>query len=260
MMRVLIVDDEPLARIALENALSSRKDIETLESANDAVEALERLEEKTYDVLLLDIHMPELSGIELADVLNKRRRPMPSIVFVTAHDEHAVAAFEKHAVDYILKPFSVDRILEAVDLAVRRTESERAARLMKILPQLETLLSKSAKIAIKAKGRIVFVDPADVAIVQAEGNYVLLQRRSGSYLLRESISTLAEKLKPYGFVRIHRSILVNGSFVEEIQPWRTGEYVLRIKGGKEYTVSRTYKKNLRSIAHFWIGTDTFMAD
>src|SRR5712692_10224022 len=158
MMRVLIVDDEPLSRSALANALVARNDIEALDSAHDAIEALEMLEEKSYDVLLLDIHMPELSGIELADRLNKRQRPIPSIVFVTAHHQHAVAAFEKHA-HCVLKPFSTDRIHEALDVAVQRTESERAARLMKILPQLEGLLSKSTKIAIKTKGRILFVDP-----------------------------------------------------------------------------------------------------
>jgi two-component system LytT family response regulator len=95
--------------------------------------------------------------------------------------------------------------------------------------------------------------------VQAEGNYVLLQRDSGSYLLRESISVMAEKLKPYGFIRIHRSVLVNTSFVEEIKPYPTGEYGLRVKGGKEYTVTRTFKKNLKSLAEFWIGTDTFLS-
>jgi two-component system, LytTR family, response regulator len=260
MMQVLIVDDEPLSRKALVNALLARNDIETLDSADDAVQALEMLQQKSYDVLLLDIHMPELSGLELADRLNRRQHSIPSIIFVTAHDQHAVAAFEKHAVDYVLKPFSSNRIHEALDFAVHRTESDRAARLMNILPQLETLLSKSAKVAIKTKGRILFVDPADVATVEAEGNYVLLRRTSGSYLLRESISTMAEKFKPYGFIRIHRSILVNRSFVEEIQPWKTGEYVLRIKGGKEYTVSRTYKKNLKMIARFWIGADNLVAD
>ncbi len=259
-MRVLIVDDEPLSRRALANVLAARNDIEAFDSANDAIEALELLEKKPYDVILLDIRMPELSGIELADRLNKRKGPIPSIVFVTAHDQHAVAAFEKHAVDFVLKPFSNARIQEALDEAIRRTESERAARLMKILPHLEALLSKSAKIAIKAKGRILIVDPADVMIVESQGNYVLLQRQSGSYLLRESISTIAEKLKPYGFIRIHRSVLVNSSFVEEIQPWSTGEYVLRVKGGKEYTVSRTYKNNLRSIVRVWVGTESFVAE
>ena len=259
-MRVLIVDDEPLSRSALKNAVRERKDVEVLDSAADAVEALEMLERKPYDVLLLDIHMPELSGMELADRLNKRAGAIPSIVFVTAHHEHAVAAFERHAVDYVLKPFSPERIHEALDVAIRRTESERAAQLIRVLPQLETLLSKSPKIAIKTKGRILFIDPMDVVIVEAQGNYVLLQRHSGSYLLRESISTMAEKLKPYGFIRIHRSVIVNSSYVEEIQPWTTGEYALRIKGGKEYTVSRTYKNNLRSLAHFWVGTESFAGE
>lgn len=100
----------------------------------------------------------------------------------------------------------------------------------------------------------------DVVAVEAEGNYVMLQRQSDSYLLRESISVMAEKLKLDGFLRIHRSILVNSSFVEEIQSWLTGEYVLRTKGGKEYTVTRTYKKNLKSLAEFWVGTDAFLAE
>jgi len=113
------------------------------------------------------------------------------------------------------------------------------------------------KVAIKAKGRILFIDPAEVAVIRAEGNYVLLEKRSGSYLLRESLSTVAEKLKPHGFIRIHRSMLVNTSFVEEIQPWPTGEYVLKIKGGQELTVTRMYKNNLKSIAQLWVGTDAF---
>jgi len=259
-MRALIVDDEPLSRIALANALRARNDIEAFDSAKDAIEALEMLEKRPYDVLLVDIQMPELSGIELAERLNRRGAPIPSIVFVTAHHEHAIAAFEKHAVDYVLKPFSTSRINEALDVAIRRTEGERVSRLIKVLPQLEALISKSAKIAIKTKGRILFIDPKDVLIVEAQGNYVLLQRQSGSYLLRESISGIAEKLKPYGFIRIHRSVLVNGSFVEEIQPWSTGEYVLRVKGGKEYTVSRTYKNNLRSLARFWVGTESFIGE
>ena len=257
-MRVLIVDDEPLARSALEQALCDRNDIEALDSAVDAIQALDMMQKEKYDVVLLDIGMPELSGIELAGRLNKRNQPIPSIIFVTAHDQHAVAAFENHAVDYVLKPFSNDRIHDALNVAFRRTENERAARLLKILPHLDTLLANhSSKIAIKTKGRILFLDPAEVVIIRAEGNYALLEKPSGSYLLRESISVLAEKLKPHGFIRIHRSVLVNTAFVEEIRPWNTGEYLLRIKGGQELTVSRMYKNNLRSIAQLWIGTDAF---
>jgi len=128
------------------------------------------------------------------------------------------------------------------------------------LLQIEGMLTKPSRIAIKAKGRILLIDPADVVTVQAQGNCVLLQWMSGSELLRESMSTVAEKLRPYGFVRIHRSVLINASFVEEIHPLTTGEYVLRIKGGKEFHVSRTYKKNLHSITPLWFGTDGFGTD
>jgi two-component system LytT family response regulator len=261
-MRVLIVDDEPLARAALAQILASRTDVEGFDSACDAIEAQEHLSKDGYDVLLLDISMPELSGLELLDRLQKSQRPLPSVVLVTAYAQHAVAAFEKHAVDYVLKPFSSERVNQALDFALRRSASERAARLIELIPHLKTLTERpsSSKIAIKTNGRIVFIDPYDLIAVQADRNYVLLQQEAGSYLLRESISTVAEKLKPYGFVRIHRSVLVNSAFVQEIRPCATGEYELRVKGGKEYTVTRTYKNNLKSLARFWMGASTALRD
>ena len=117
---------------------------------------------------------------------------------------------------------------------------------------------KPIKIAIKTKGKILLIHPGDILAVEAEGNYVLLRRATDSYLLRESISTMAEKLEAYGFIRVHRSVLVNASSVEEIHPGTSGEYMLRIAGGRHYMVSRTYKNNLKSLAHSWIGTDTFV--
>jgi two-component system LytT family response regulator len=113
------------------------------------------------------------------------------------------------------------------------------------------------RIAIRAGKKILFIDTADIIAVEAEGHYVMLQHRSSGYLLRESISTMEEKLSLFGFVRIHRSSLVNAAFVEEIQPLSTGEYMLRVRGGKKYTVTRTYKKNLHLLAESWIGTDGF---
>ncbi|MFZ0138406.1 MAG: LytTR family DNA-binding domain-containing protein [Candidatus Sulfotelmatobacter sp.] len=118
----------------------------------------------------------------------------------------------------------------------------------------------SARIAIKAKGRILLLDAAEVIAVEAKGNYVLLHHRSSSYMLRESIAAIEEKLTPYGFLRIHRSALVNAALVEEIQPWATGEYVICVRGGREYTVTRTYKKNLQLLAHLWIGMSGFAAE
>lgn len=141
-----------------------------------------------------------------------------------------------------------------------RMDEKALTRVLDLLPQIEEMVTKPSRIAIKVKGRILFIDPTQVVTIEAQGNYVLLKRMAGSDLLRESMSTVAEKLQPYGFVRIHRSVLINASFVEEIQPCTTGEYILRIKGGKEFTVSRTYKKNLHSITPLWFGTDHFRAD
>ncbi len=131
--------------------------------------------------------------------------------------------------------------------------------MMGLSPQLQIATKGSAfRIAIKAGKKILFIDSADIIAVEAEGNYVLLQHKSSAYLLRESISTMAEKLSLFGFVRIHRSSLVNAAFVEEIQRLSTGEYVLRVRGGKKYFVTRTYKKNLHLLAESWIGTNGFV--
>jgi DNA-binding LytR/AlgR family response regulator len=129
-------------------------------------------------------------------------------------------------------------------------------KLFRVLRQLEGIAKRHApRIAFKAKGRIVFLNLAEIVAVQAEGNYVSLRHRSHLYLLRESLSSMAERLKPYGFIRIHRSVVVNISAVEEIQPLPTGEYRLRVKGGEEYLVTRTYKDNLRDLAQLWIGSE-----
>jgi two-component system LytT family response regulator len=234
--------------------------VEHFDSANDAIEALEKLTTDSYDVLLLDIDL-DLPGSQLLVQLRERALPLPSIVFATAHVEHAVAAFERHTVDYVLKPFSNESINEALDRAARRAKAERAAQLIEALPQLQKPSSPGHPIiAIKAKGRILFISPGDVVAVQAEGNYVSLQRESDSYLLRESISMVAEKLKPYGFIRIQRSALVNTAFVVDIKPYSGGKYGLRVKGGKEYAVTRGYKKNLKPLTEFRIGSGVFLVE
>lgn len=257
-MRILIVDDEPVARDALTRVVAMRSDVEHFDTASDAVDAFDKLQQDSYDVLLLDISMPELSGIALLDRLQEAELRIPAVVFVTLPEEHAITAFARHAVDRVVKPFSSERINEALDVSFQRTAAETLTRLAEVLPQLQGMPAvPSSRIAIKGDGRILFIDPNDVVAIEAEGNYVLLRREIGSHLLRESISVMADKLRPYGFIRIHRSVLVNCAFVREIRPWATGEYGLLLKSGKEYTVTRTYKNNLKLIAASWIGTDAF---
>src|SRR5579863_4511022 len=157
--------------------------------------------------------------------------------------------------DYALESTAAE-FCEVPDTSLLPVIRLDAANLMQVLRQLEVIARRQApRIAFKAKGRILLLDLADIPAVQAEGNYVSLRHRPNAYLVHESLSSMAEKLKPYGFVRIHRSVVVNISAVEEIQPLPTGEYRLRVKGGKEYLVTRTYKHNLRDLAQLWVGSE-----
>ena len=188
----------------------------------------------------------------------KLRPPVPPVVSSRAQHERAIAPSVKKATDEVVA-HSGERIREPLTVALRQGAAGRTAKLIEPLPQIQALaIRKSARIAIKAKGRILFIDVGDVIAVEAKGNYVLLLHTSSSHMLRESISAMEEKLNLHGFVRIHRSVLVNAALVEEIQPWSTGEYVLRVRGGREYTVTRTYKKNLQLLAQLWIGMDGFV--
>jgi len=166
--------------------------------------------------------------------------------------------------DYTLES-TADEFCEAADTSLLPVIRVDAANLMRVLRQLEVIAKRQApRIAFKAKGSILLLDLADILALQAEGNYVSLQQiipiqsnrllRPNPYLVHESLSSMAEKLKPYGFIRIHRSVVVNISAVEEIQPLPTGEYRLRVKGGKKYLVTRTYKHNLRDLAQLWVGS------
>jgi DNA-binding LytR/AlgR family response regulator len=158
--------------------------------------------------------------------------------------------------DYTLESKAEDGFYEPADTSLLPATRVDAANLIRVLRQLEVIAKRQApRIAFKAKGRILFLDLAEIVAVQAEGNYVSLRHQPNPYLLRESLSSMAEKLKPYGFIRIHRSVVVNISAVEEIQPLPTGEYRLRVKGGKEYLVTRTYKDNLRDLAQLWVGSE-----
>ena len=161
----------------------------------------------------------------------------------------------KSGQDYAFES-TADEFCKAADTSLLPVIRVDAADFMRVWRQLEVIAKRQApRIAFKAKGSILLLDLADILAVQAEGNYVLLRHRPNAYLVHESLSSMSEKLKPYVFIRIHRSVVVNISAVEEIQPLPTGEYRLRVKGGKEYLVARTYKDNLRDLAQLWIGSE-----
>ena len=159
--------------------------------------------------------------------------------------------------DYALDAAAENASYEPTDISSLPMTRVDAAKLIRTLQQqLEGMAKRQApRIAVKVKGKILFLDVAEIVAVQAEGNYISLTHRTNPYFLRETLSSMAEKLKPYGFMRIHRSVIVNISAVEEIQPLPTGEYRLRVKGGKDYLVTRTYKDNLKDLAQLWVGSE-----
>jgi DNA-binding LytR/AlgR family response regulator len=169
------------------------------------------------------------------------------------------------AVDYktnsMSAPVANGQISEAAETATVQPfgeETPPSAGMPSDLCELDA--KQNARMAVKSDGSIFFIDLNDVIAVEAQGNYVLLQRQSRSFRLRESISELAERLKHFGFVRIHRSALVNRSWVEEIRPCVNGEYVLRLRNGREFSVTRTYKKNLEALAELWLGNELFLGN
>jgi DNA-binding LytR/AlgR family response regulator len=197
--------------------------------------------------------------------MSARESPDQKIIAQQAHANADVAACAlrgdaissiKSSGDYSLEATAENGFCEPAVPSLLPATRVDAANLIRVLRQLEVIARRQApRIAFKAKGRILFLDLAEIVAVQAEGNYVSLRHRANAYLLRESLSSMAAKLKPYGFIRIHRSVVVNISAVEEIQPLPTGEYRLRVKGGKDYSVTRSYKDNLKDLAQLWLGSE-----
>jgi DNA-binding LytR/AlgR family response regulator len=229
-LRVLVIDDERPALDELSFLLQQDRRVHGVLTCDSATEALRVLQELEVDAVFLDISMPGLSGLELAQVLSRFKSP-PPVVFVTAHDQHAVDAFELNAVDYVLKPVREDRLAEAVRRVV-----DGGGR---PLPRTDD------QIAVELGGRTRFVARSDIRYVEAHGDYARLHTAQGSHLLRTPLSTLEAEWRDAGFVRIHRSLLVSLPHVEEIRT-EAGRCSV-VVGGQELGVSRRHTRELRDL-------------
>ncbi|ANH37995.1 Sensory transduction protein LytR [Nocardioides dokdonensis FR1436] len=235
-MRVLVVDDERPALDELAYLLQRDDRIGEVLTCDSATEALRVLQEQEVDALFLDIQMPGLSGLELAQVLMRFKQP-PSIVFVTAHDNHAVDAFDLQAVDYVLKPVRAERLAEAVR-RVRGGDPRAPA-------------DQDLQIPVELGGVTRFVHRSDLTHVEAHGDYARLHTPTGSHLVRTPLSTLEEEWGAAGFVRIHRSLLVSLAHVSEVRmdAGRCSVVVTGAEGepGVELGVSRRHTRQLRDL-------------
>ena len=228
-LRLLVVDDEQPALDELAFLLDRDDRVGEVLTSSSAPDALRRLQTEQVDAVFLDIAMPGLDGIELARVLARFKEP-PPIVFVTAHDEHAVDAFDVHAVDYVLKPVWQERLREAV----RRVVGSGGPA-----PQQEET------IAVELGGVTRFVSRSAVLFVEAQGDYARLHTRDGQHLVRVPLSTLEEQWRGAGFVRIHRSLLVSIGHVQEVR-MEAGRCSVLV-GGQELAVSRRHTRELRDL-------------
>lgn len=236
-MRALIVDDEPLVRSELVYALERvADDIETSE-ATTAIDALARLQNESFDIVFLDIRMPSLSGLDAMAVIAKLRKK-PEVVFVTAHDDHAVDAFELDATDYLLKPVSVERLRKTLErVRSRRADGSGGATVV-----------QAARFPVERQGRTMLVRPSDIRFVRAQGHDVTVHTFDGEFRFRGTLGECASRLEPRGFLRVHRAYLVNPEHVIEVRPFFAGAYVLLTddKAHTEVPVSRAYAKAARS--------------
>jgi two-component system LytT family response regulator len=250
MLRVLIVDDEPLARTRLRDLLRPETDMEVVGEAEDGVEAVEALARLEPDLLFLDIQMPGLDGF---GVLEQAAFLPPAIVFVTAFDKHALRAFDVHAMDYLLKPFEVERFDEALGLVRSRLQTTRTSPTptgdpspdwRAMLLELRQQPAHIERVAIRLGDRISYVRLQDVDWIEAEGNYVRLHVRDRSHLLRRALRTIAEELDPKIFARIHRSSIVNIDRISEMRPLADGDYSVLLTTGVKLKLSKRYRDAL----------------
>ena len=282
-VRVAIVDDEPLARDCMRLALRGDPDVTIVAESGDGATAVDAIREVAPDIVFLDVQMPGLDGFSVLERLDVAT--MPVVVFVTAYDAHAIRAFEVNALDYVLKPFSDERLVAAVDRArsviSERRHGELGRRLAAFVrdwqggaatpaatapvvepsgdvamrpvlvespPAAETSRrsppSYIARFAVRANGRVRFVQSLDVDWIEADGNYMVLHVGDSTHRVRASLAALTEGLDPKQFVRIHRSVIVNIERIREVQPWFGGDYIAILRNGTKLKVSRLRASHL----------------
>ena len=243
-MRVLVVDDEPLARRGVVYRLRRFQDVEIVGECGDGVSAVERILERSPDVVFLDIQMPGMDGFEVLRALP--RESMPAVIFLTAYEQHVLRAFDVHALHYLLKPVDDSRFAAAVgrarDLIDSSLKAEMAQRVMKLLNRDSD--NYASRFTVQTGSRIQIVTAEEVEWIAAAGDYVELHVNRRSFLLRETMASLEQRLDPAKFLRIPRSRIVRSKGILELRSIENREFTLKLSDGSEHRSSRTYADRL----------------
>jgi two-component system, LytTR family, response regulator len=246
--KILIADDEKLAREAVKLQLQKKHDIEVVAECTNGKEALQKIKELKPDILFLDIQMPYLSGIEVLDQLEVDYSP--SIIIVSAYDKYAIKAFENDAIDYLVKPYTDERFEKAFQKAFKqftlssdkKTTTTTIEELKNLFKDLSTP-GEQTTISVKEGTKITVIPVNDIVFLEAAGNYVTIHTHSKKYLHKETLHSLEEKL-PATFIRVHKSTIVNTAYISELHSLYNGDFLIKLKTGKEVRLSRNYKNRI----------------
>jgi two-component system LytT family response regulator len=251
-IRALIADDEPLAREWVRSAIAEDPDLDVIGEAGDGFEAAEAIRRLKPDLVFLDVQMPGLDGFGVLEALSPEE--IPAVVFVTAFDQYAVRAFETQAVDYLMKPFSRERVEEAVrrvrELVKGRSLEDFRESIAKIVEKVRRDRSYPEWVLLKAEGKNVFVKVRDIDWIESSRNNVRIHVGPTLYLLHETTTAIASRLDPKRFLRIHRSAIVNIERIRELHPWFNGDYAVILRDGTQLTLSASYRDRLREFRRF----------
>ncbi|MBK8247731.1 MAG: response regulator transcription factor [Gemmatimonadetes bacterium] len=247
LLRVLIVDDEPLARSHVQSLLSGRTDVTVIGECGDGASAVACIASEAPDLVLLDVQMPERDGLDVVRTVGPDR--MPWTVFITAHDDYALEAFEVHAVDYVLKPVNRERFHRAID-RVARLHAERstpATALRGLLGAFDEQRGPSGRLAVRAGDRVIYLKVADLDWVEAAGDNVRFHVGRQVYEQRATMASIEQRLPSASFARIHRSVIVNLDRIVEFQPWFQGDWIVVLGDGTRLQSGKSYRARLRAL-------------
>ena len=246
LIRTLIVDDEPLARKKVRNFLKPHAEFEVVGECVGGEEAAAAIVNHHIDVVFLDVRIPQMDGFRVLEMVSPQA--LPEVVFVTAHDEYAVQAFEAHAIDYLLKPFHRQRFNEAVSRIRQRLQRhETRGRFLDWLHQNSRNNKCLDRLVIKANGRILLLQTNRIEWIEAQGDYVMVHAGKDNFLVRDKMHALESRLNPQKFLRIHRSAIVNLDFVNEFKPLWSGDYRVFLRNGMQLNLSRVFRHKLHSL-------------
>ena len=247
MIQAVLADDEVLARQKLRQLLRDEPEVEIVGECASANETVELVRLTKPALLFLDIRMPGMDGFDVVGAIDSEDVPRPAIVFTTAYDQYALRAFEIHAVDYLLKPFTPERLSAAIQRVRERLSStDNAARADGRESQPG---GYTTRIVFKSRGRILFLPVSEIRWIGAEENYVRLSTERETHLLRETMAHLEERLDPHMFMRVHRSYMVNLQYVKEVRTEHDGESAVTMLDGQKIAMSRSYKSRILETLH-----------